>query len=92
LLFIIESTCEALLKIMAANPTIDRIFRNHWAHLAILDPHSATMHRFSKDRFVPYSPDPQLGETLPTASGSHAWYHGHRGDLPFAIITPGEGS
>lgn len=89
LLFIIESTCEALLKIMAANPTIDRIFRNHWAHLAILDPHSATMYRFSKDRFVPYSPDPQLGESLPTAAGSHAWYHGHRGDLPFAIITPG---
>lgn len=90
LLFIIETTTDAILKIMSENVTIDRIFRNHWAHLAVLDPHSAVLQRFSKDRFVPYhlDQDRALGEALPTAARSIDWYRSRRDHLPFAIITP----
>ena len=90
LLFIIETTPQILLKIMDENPLIGRIIRNHWSHLATLDPHTAKMYRFSKDRFVPYAPD--LDETaplgVPTAEGSREWYQGRREHLPFAIISP----
>lgn len=90
LLFIIETTTDAILKIMAENATIDRIFRNHWAHLAVLDPQSAELQRFSKDRFVPYrlDSDTAAGEALPTAARSIDWYRSRRDHLPFAIITP----
>lgn len=90
LLFVIETTTDAILKIMSENATIDRIFRNHWAHLAVLDPHSAELQRFSKDRFVPYRLDPDLasGEALPTAARSIDWYRSRRDHLPFALIKP----
>jgi hypothetical protein len=89
LLFIIESTPRAILKIMAENPVIDRIFRNHWAHVATLDPKTSEMHRFSKDKFVihPVNPD-DLEDKLPIADESWQWYQGRRDHLAFAIIRP----
>lgn len=89
LLFIIESTPRAVLKIMAENPVIDRIFRNHWAHVATLDPKTSELHRFSKDRFVIHPVEPNdLEHKLPIANGSWQWYQGRRDHLPFAIIRP----
>lgn len=95
LLFIIESTPRAILKIMAENPVIDRIFRNHWAHVATLDPMTGEIHRFTKDRFVVHQVNAEDSkEAFPTAQGSLQWYQGRRDHLPFAIIHPrqsGEG-
>lgn len=96
LLFIIEATPRAILKIMAENPTIDRIIRNHWAHVATLDPTTGQMHRFTKDRFVIHDPRCDEGDgegrdgagDLPTAARSVDWYRGRRDHLPFAMITP----
>ena len=91
LLFIIETTPRAILKIMAENPVIERIFRNHWAHVATLDPTTGEMHRYSKDRFVihPVNRGDDNGEgDLPIAEGSWQWYHGNREHLPVAIIRP----
>ncbi|HBJ37410.1 MAG TPA: DUF2309 domain-containing protein, partial [Planctomycetaceae bacterium] len=89
LLFIIESTPRAILKIMAENPVIDRIFRNHWAHVATLDPLTSEMHRFSKDKFVNHPIDSNDSENrLPVTDGSRCWYQGRRDHLPFAIIRP----
>ncbi len=88
LLFIIEATPESLLKLMKENPTLNNIFRNHWAHLAVLDPRSNQIHRFSKDRFVVYEPDARETKLsdLPTAAQSRDWYEGKREHLPFAFI------
>ncbi len=57
LLFIIEATTQTLLKLLDENSTLSNIFRNHWSHLAAIDPYTNQMYRFSKDRFVPFNPD-----------------------------------
>ena len=92
LLFIIEATPEALLGLMEKNPTLRNIFRNHWSHLAALDPQTNQMYRFSKDRFVRYEPaahESKLSD-LPSATLSRDWYQGRREHLPFAIINVAE--
>jgi len=88
LLFIIEATTQTLQQLMEANSTLRDIFRNHWSHLATLDPYTNQMYRFSKDRFVLYQPDPAEAEleSLPWAAYSRDWYQGKREHLPFALI------
>ena len=88
LLFIIEATTQAMLKLMEDNPTLKNIFRNHWSHLATLDPKTNQMYRFSKDKFVLYEPDVNESklESLPQAAISRDWYRGRREHLPFAMI------
>lgn len=83
LLFIIESKPETFLKIIDANPTLQRIFRNQWAHAAILDPESDRIVRFRDGQFIPHSK--QINK-LPEASSSWEWYQGKRDHLPFASI------
>ncbi|MBL8853300.1 MAG: DUF2309 family protein [Planctomycetaceae bacterium] len=88
LLFIIEATTQTLLKLMEENPTLSKIFRNHWSHLATVDPNTSQMYRFSKDRFVPFKPDADESglEELATAMRSQDWYQDKREHLPFALI------
>jgi uncharacterized protein len=88
LLFIIEATTPTLLKLMEENSTLKNIFRNHWSHLAAIDPHTNQVYRFSKDRFVPFQPTTGESEheRLATALQSQDWYQGKREHLPFALI------
>ncbi|MCA9009610.1 MAG: DUF2309 domain-containing protein [Planctomycetaceae bacterium] len=83
LLFIIESTSEAMLRIMNDNPTVGRICRNEWAQLAVLDPNSNRIQRFVKGTFVDYEP---TTSEMATAESSLDWYRGWRDNLPFALI------
>jgi uncharacterized protein YbcC (UPF0753/DUF2309 family) len=85
LLFLIESTPEALLQIMECNSNIASICRNGWAQLAVLDPHSSTIQRFVNGNFQPWQPETN---SLPEAASSLNWYQGHREHLPFATIRP----
>jgi uncharacterized protein len=88
LLFIIEATTQTLLKLMEANSTLNDIFRNHWSHLATIDPFTNELYRFSKDRFVLFRPDASDSGLmqLPSAPHSIDWYQGKREHLPFAMI------
>jgi uncharacterized protein len=88
LLFIVEASTETLLNLIDQNSTLKNIFQNHWAHLATIDPVTNQMHRFSKDRFVPFALNaPEAGdEGLATVSQSQDWYQGKRDHLPFAIV------
>ena len=83
LLFIVETTADAMLQIMAENPTVGRICKNSWAQLAVLDPNSARIQRFVNGRFEEYSP---TMTELQTADSSLEWYRGWRDHLPFALI------
>lgn len=83
LLFIIESTPEAMLKIMAENPTIGRILGNAWGQLAVLDPDSPKIQVFRNGRFELYQP---TSSELPHAASSFDWYGGRRDHLGFAEI------
>lgn len=83
LLFVIETTPDAMLQIMAENPTVGNICRNGWAHLAVLDPSSSKIQRFVNGRFEDYIP---TATDLPTADSSLECYRGRRDHLPFALI------
>jgi hypothetical protein len=85
LLFIIETTPEAVLSIIKRNPGIDQLIRNDWCQLAVLDPGSAKIQLFRQDRFEPYEPEET---TLPTVAASVDWYRGWREHLGYALIDP----
>jgi hypothetical protein len=83
LLFVIETTAEAMLRIMARNESIGRLVRNGWVQMAVLDPHSSRIRLFENGAFLPYMP---RATQLPTASSSVDWYRGWRDHLEFAEI------
>ena len=83
LLFVVETTPEAMLQIMAENPTVGRICRNGWAQLAVLDPDSSRIQRFIDGKFEDYS---LTSTELASADSSLEWYRGWRDHLNFALI------
>lgn len=83
LLFIIESTPEAMISIMERNELIGKILRNGWAQLAVLDPDSNEIKIYRNGTWEKHQP--QQTE-LPTVASSTDWYRGWRGHLGFAVI------
>ncbi len=84
LLFVIESTPEAMMKIIEDNPTIGRIIRNAWSQLAVLDPGSSAIQVFSGSGFEPYHPE--SAAPLPQSKSSRDCYQGSRTFLDFTQI------
>jgi uncharacterized protein YbcC (UPF0753/DUF2309 family) len=85
ILFVVETTPDALSAVIAGNEAIDRLVRNAWIQLATLDPHTPAIHLFQGGRFMPY--EPGTGD-LPVATSSLAWYRGWRDHLGFCLINP----
>jgi uncharacterized protein YbcC (UPF0753/DUF2309 family) len=83
LLFIIETTAAAMLRIMETNEGIGKLCRNRWVRLAILDPDTGELSVLQADGFRPYQPEANV---LPGASSSAEWYRGWRDHLEFAEI------
>ena len=83
LMFVIETTPQAMLSIMDRNPVIGRILRNEWAQLALLNPNSSELLCYRKGEFSVYVPE--ITE-LPKAKSSTEWYRGWRDHLGFAQI------
>ena len=84
ILFVIESTPQALLSIMARNPNIDGMIRKRWVQIAVLSPDSSDIQLFENGGFVPYSP---TVNQMPRVPNSLAIYQYQRGHLPFAKVT-----
>jgi uncharacterized protein len=83
LLMVFETKPELIRKIMARDNSVDRIIRNGWAQLALLDPDSNRILEYRNDEFVPYEP---ATAELPRAKSSADWYRGWREHLGFAQI------
>ena len=82
-LFIIETTAEAMVRVMDDNPGIGRLCRNRWVQLAVLHPTDRTISVYRDGEFHPY----RLRSTaIPQASSSVEWYRGYRDHLEFAEI------
>jgi uncharacterized protein YbcC (UPF0753/DUF2309 family) len=82
-LFIIETTAEAMLRIMERNEGIARLCRNRWIQLALLHPTDRTLSVYREGEFHPYEP---RSSALPQAPSSVDWYRGYRDHLEFAEI------
>lgn len=85
LLNIIETTPLAMLQIMERNPDIDRVIRNRWVHVAVVDPATGKVQVFRDGGFHDYHPQ---ATSLPKAPSSVDWYRGWRDHLEFAEIEP----
>lgn len=83
LLFVIESSPQALLTILDRQPGLGRLCRNGWVQLAVLDPDSARVQVYQDGKFEPYRP---ASKKLAVAGSSRDWYAGSRDHLGFARI------
>ena len=84
-LFIIETTPEAMLRIIERNEGIGRLCRNGWVQLAVLHPDLREISVFFEGEFRRYQAQ---SFTIPKASSSVDWYRGWRDHLEFAEIEP----
>src|SRR6185312_15206960 len=80
-LFIIETTVEAMLRIMERDEEIGRLCRNGWIQLAVLHPERRELSIYHEGVFRRYEPQ---SFTIPRASSSAEWYRGWRDHLEFA--------
>lgn len=86
ILFVVETTPEAMLSIMDRNPGIGALVRNRWVQLATLDPDEGTIRLFDDGQFQAFTPR----ETGPSQSESSLdCYRGSRDHLPFFSIREG---
>lgn len=83
LLFVIESTPEAMRMIMERDKWVGRILKHGWAQLAVLSPHSNELRLYQDGEFHLYQPEASV---LPRAETSIDWYRGWRDHLDFATI------
>ncbi len=81
--FVIETTPEAMLRIMDRDPGIGRLCKNGWVLLAVIDPETRAISVFEDGEFRPYQPQASM---LPRAASSVDWYRGWRDHLEFAEI------
>jgi uncharacterized protein len=82
-LFVIETTSEAMLRIMERNEGIRRLCVHGWVALTLIDPQTQHLSVYRDGTFQPYRP---LAEGLPIAASSVDWYRGWRDHLEFAEI------
>ena len=83
LLFVIETTAEAMLSIMNRHADIARLCRGNWVQVAVIDAETSKLQLFRNGQFEPYEPSTsELGEV----ATSLACYEGSREHLPFCSI------
>jgi hypothetical protein len=87
LLFIIETTTEAMSRIMERNAGIGKLCYNNWVRLTVIDPETKEISMLRNGAFRSYMPQASI---LPKASTSVGWYRGWRDHLDFAEIEPAD--
>jgi uncharacterized protein YbcC (UPF0753/DUF2309 family) len=84
LLFVLETTPQAMLDIMDRNEPIARLVRGGWVQLATLDPQRAEIHLFRNGVFQRHTVE---ANELAEVESSVAWYRGWREHLSFASVS-----
>jgi uncharacterized protein YbcC (UPF0753/DUF2309 family) len=87
ILFVVETTPETILSILGGNSSLDRLVRNAWVHLAVIDHKTQRLSVFVDGAFLAYEPQ---AAGLPQAPSSSDWYRGWRDHLEFAEIRAGD--
>lgn len=83
LLFVIETSAAAMLRIMDRSEVIGRLCRNGWVQIVVLDPDSSALQIYRNGTFEDYRPQ---ATQLPKVASSLDWYRGWRDHLEFAEI------
>ena len=82
-LFLIETTADAMTRIIERDRGIARFCLNGWVQLAVLHPETRDLKVFHEGEFHPYEP---RSSEIPRARSSADWYRGWRDHLEFAEI------
>jgi uncharacterized protein YbcC (UPF0753/DUF2309 family) len=85
ILFAVETTAETIQGILGRNTGIERLCRNRWIHLALIDPKTRQVSVFIQGAFQPYE---RQAVALPQVKSSAEWYRGWRDHLEFAEVRP----
>ncbi len=85
LLFVIETTAEAMAQIISRNEAIAKLCNGNWVQLAVFDFEKSDLQLYRNGRFIPYRTE---STELPSAASSVDWYRGWRDHLKFASIGP----
>jgi len=83
ILFVVETTPATMLGILGRDPSIERLCRNAWVHLALMDPKTRQLSIFADGEFRRYQAQATV---LPQAASSGDWYRGWRDHLEFAEV------
>ncbi len=87
ILFLIETTPDAMLSIIERNEGIAKLCRGGWSHLAVIDTETSQIQVFRDGIFEPFNPD---DSQLAQVSSSLDCYQGQRDHLPFYSIAETE--
>jgi uncharacterized protein YbcC (UPF0753/DUF2309 family) len=85
LLLVVESTLPKLQSALARLPGVERLVKNRWIQLAVLEPGKKEILLYHNGRFEPYVPE---SRELPQALSSWEWFHGKGEHLDYASIAP----
>jgi len=83
ILFVIETTPEAMTAILERNPKMKILVDNGWIQLALLDPTAPEIKVFRNGGYEHYEPE---ATELPVVKRSRDWYRGWRDHLGYASI------
>ncbi|MCA9004905.1 MAG: DUF2309 domain-containing protein [Planctomycetaceae bacterium] len=83
LLFVIETTVDAIKRIISNNQAIARLVHGNWVQLAVLDADTSQIQLYHNGHFQPYLPET---DEIPSIDSSIHWYRGWRDHLGFASI------
>jgi uncharacterized protein YbcC (UPF0753/DUF2309 family) len=83
LVMIIETTPDAMQRIIERNAGIGILCRNNWLVLAVIDPNTKDISVYRNGKFQLYRPQ---RKAFPKAASSVEWYRGWRDHLDFAEI------
>jgi uncharacterized protein YbcC (UPF0753/DUF2309 family) len=87
ILFVVETTPAAMLRILERNAGLGQLVYNEWVQLAVLDPNSAELQLWRGGQFVAYEPE---SNSIDHVKSSLAWYRGWRDHLGCASVVPSE--
>ncbi|MCD0462561.1 DUF2309 domain-containing protein [Roseiconus lacunae] len=85
ILFVVETTREAMTRIIAENDGIKRLVEGQWVQLAVFCPEESLIYRYVRGEFVLYAPHDR---SIPAATSSLDCYVGKRGPIDFMSIRP----
>ncbi len=83
LLFVVETSLDAMQRIIDDNPAIAQLVNGEWVQLAVFDAGKTQVHRYVRGDFIPYQPET---DELPAEESSLDWYRGWRDHLGFCSI------
>ncbi len=83
LLLVVESPLSRLQKALTRLPAVERLVKNRWIQLAVLEPGKKEILLYHNGHYEPYQPE---SRELPQALSSWEWYRGKSGHLDYATI------